>query len=74
MHERQPLTGTALDFGTLDVPCPSCGQMNLERVVDLIAKDKVPCRFCRAIIDVGTDEWRARINKSADAYRHLGKL
>jgi hypothetical protein len=55
----------------LPVPCPYCGQEDLQRLTDLIASEKVACLGCGETIDIGSQEWRAFINQALQLYKSI---
>jgi hypothetical protein len=64
-RKRAPATGTALDFIRVPVPCPQCGQHDLQLLAELLANDATTCRFCGHVIDLTAEDWPARLADEA---------
>jgi hypothetical protein len=64
-RKRAPTTGTALDFIRVPVPCPKCGQHDLQLLAELLANDATACRFCGHVIDLTAEDWPARLADEA---------
>ena len=65
------MTNPLFDMFRLEVPCPHCRETDLQIISKLIANNYVACGFCREMIDVSTEEWRAFISETAET---LGRI
>ena len=52
--------------------CPKCGKEGNETVAGLINRDKIPCGFCSALIDLTSEDWRVYLQETVDALDKLG--
>jgi hypothetical protein len=50
---------------------PECSEVRLYLLRDLIANDKIPCSSCGQPIDLGSDQWRAAIEETAEYYKAI---
>ena len=50
----------------IEIPCPSCGKEDFQRLGELIGKDSVTCRVCGEPIDISDDKWQSAIKEIAD--------
>jgi predicted RNA-binding Zn-ribbon protein involved in translation (DUF1610 family) len=64
---------SAFDFIRLPVPCPNCGQEDLQRLTDLLSSEEFTCLGCGELIDISSQEWRAFINQAAQLYKSIAR-
>ena len=57
--------------GTLEIPCPDCGELSPEPIERLVNNDVIPCSICGGLIDLSADNCRPLVAQakacSADA-------
>ena len=63
--------GTAYDFIRIEVPCPQCGQNDLQRLTELVASDTATCRGCGHVIDLTSHDWRTRLAEEAEKFKQI---
>jgi len=47
---------------TLPVSCPKCGKTSKKLLRELVANTLILCSHCPTAIDIGSAEWRERID------------
>jgi DNA-directed RNA polymerase subunit RPC12/RpoP len=55
----------------MDLPCLTCGQVDKQFIREMMANERIACRYCNNIIDISSMEWRARINDAAEQFDKL---
>ena len=63
------MTDDAYYRTTLPVTCPKCGKASAKLLRELVANTMVLCGYCPTAIDIGTAEWRARIDQAVAGAR-----
>ena len=58
-------------FFRVELPCPSCGYKDFQLIGEMIGKDSIPCRACREVIDISSNEWQASLKKIYDGLREI---
>lgn len=54
---------------TLPVVCPKCGKTSKKLLRELVANTFILCSHCPTAIDIGSPEWRERIEKEVARVR-----
>ncbi len=67
-------TGTVLDFIRIEVPCPHCGEKDLQRLADLVVNDTTGCRYCGGLIRLDSESWKARLADEKQKAMEIKKL
>jgi len=65
------MRGTVVGLIRIEVPCPHCGEKDLQLLRELVDNDSVVCRYCGTIIDISSEDWRALINEALDRYSKI---
>lgn len=55
------------DIYRIEVPCPKCGETDLQLIRDLVGKDSTACSFCDADITINTKDWQALISETLES-------
>ena len=55
----------------MDLPCPSCGTVDKQPIGEMISNNRIPCRHCGSIINISSEDWRARIRETAKQFNLL---
>jgi len=50
---------------TVTVTCPRCGKPSRKLLREVVTNLITLCNYCPTAIDIGTPEWRARIDAAA---------
>lgn len=54
-----------------ELPCPHCGQTDLQLVGDLVGKDEIACRGCGEMVDLTNEKWQAGLQQFIEGLRHI---
>jgi len=54
---------------TLPVECPKCGKTSRKLLRELLANTLILCSHCPTAIDIGSPEWRQRIDREVARVR-----
>ena len=54
---------------TLPVECPKCGKTSKKLLRELLANTLILCNHCPTAIDIGSSDWRERIDKEVARVR-----
>jgi hypothetical protein len=56
------------------IPCPHCGQTDLQVVADLVGKDEIACRFCGEMIDLTNEKWQSGLAEFIESLRQIQRF
>ena len=59
-------TMSVRDIYRIEVPCPKCGETDLQLIRELVGKDSAVCSFCKADIPINTEDWQTRISEALE--------
>ncbi len=67
------MTNLMLDWRhfRVELACPSCGYKDFQLIGEMIGKDSIPCRACREIIDISSDDWQTALKKISDGISEI---
>ena len=54
-----------------ELPCPHCGQMDLQVIGEMVGKDEIACRFCGEMIDLSDEQWQTGLRKFIEGLRNI---
>lgn len=63
------MSGDAFYLTTVKIPCPSCGKASEKPLREVSVNNFSLCFHCLTVIDIGSPEWRAKIDAAIASAR-----
>ena len=54
------------------VPCHACDKESLHVIAQIVRRDRLPCSYCGAMVDVKRDHLRAVVNELDEVLNRIG--